>query len=303
MSAISGTTKGIFFAVVAYFMWGVLPLYWNLLEAIDPFHLLGIRILLSLLVLGTILTINKNFTWITVFKDLRQVRMIIPASFVLCANWGLYLWAISQGRVIEASLGYYINPLISVVLGLIFFKEKLTRLQWTAFGFACTGVLLLTALAGALPWISVLLAFCFGFYGLLKKRLKLSSLESLTAETLAAAPLGIFLLVVNVDTVAGLHLTFDLQSIFYITGLGVGVLILLAFSGALTSLPLYCFGNSAKLLPLSMLGFLQFIAPTAQFLLGIFFFGEFFPAHFYTAFAFIWLAAILHIISLAKRPH
>jgi len=300
---ISSTTKGIIFAVISYFMWGVLPLYWSLLEAIDPFHLLGIRILLSFLALGTILSLSKNFTWLAVFKNPKQMRVIIPASIVLCTNWGLYLWAISQGRVIEASLGYYINPLVSVMLGLIFLKEKLTRLQWVAFGFACSGVLLLTVLSGALPWISVLLALCFGFYGLLKKRLKLSSLESLTAETLAAAPLGIFLLLVQVDTAAGLRFTVDLHSISYIAGLGAGILIILAFSGALTSFPLYCFGMGAKLLPLSMLGFLQFVAPTLQFLLGIFFFGELFPAHFFTAFALIWIAAILHIISLAKRPH
>ena len=155
--------KGVFFAVSGFFIWGILPLYWRLMDDILPFHLLGFRIFLSFLLLATILSVRKNFVWITVFRDFRKAILIVIASIILCINWGVYLWAVSEGRIIEASLGYYINPLMSVVLGLIFFKEKLSRLQWTAFGFACVGVLMLTLFSGSFPWISVVLAFCFAF--------------------------------------------------------------------------------------------------------------------------------------------
>ncbi|MCL2381823.1 MAG: EamA family transporter RarD [Treponema sp.] len=297
----AGLGKGIFFAVSGYSLWGVFPLYWMLLDAVDPFHLLAARILLSLVLLGAVLSLCKNFVWVTVFKDAKSARMIIAASVILCVNWGVYLWAVDQGRIIEASLGYYITPLISVVLGLVFFKEKLSALQWTAFSLACAGVLLLTVLSGALPWISLSIALCFGFYGLLKKKVKLSSLESLTAETLAALPLGLMLLFVRVETAGGLRLIPDAQGLSYIAFLGAAVLVPLAFCGLVTSLPLYLFGNGARLLPLSTLGFFQFISPTLKFILGIFVFGEFFPIHHFAAFAVIWLAAILHIISLKRQ--
>ena len=292
-------SKGVFFAVSGFFIWGVLPLYWRLLESVTPLHLLAFRILLSLLLLAVILSLQKNFLWLTVFKDSKNGSMILLASLILCINWGVFIWAVNNGRVIEASLGFYINPLLSVVLGLIFFREKLSVLQWTAFGFACLGVLILTLLSGTLPWISVVLAVCFAFYGVLKKKINLPSTESLAAETLAAAPVGIFLLFVRVDMTEGLIP--GVQNLSYISALGAGVLIPLAFSGLLTSLPLYCFGHGAKLLPLSSLGFFQFIAPTISFLIAIFVFGEFFPLYHFAAFAFIWLAAILYIISLKRQ--
>jgi len=301
MNSAASFRKGIFFAISGYFIWGILPLYWRLLEAVNPMHLLAFRILLSLLLLGSILSLKKNFAWLTVFRNRKQGALVLLASLVLCINWAVYLWAVGEGRIIEASLGYYINPLISVVLGLIFFRERLTPLQWTAFGLACAGVLLLTALSGTLPWISLVLAVCFGLYGLLKKTLKLSSLESLTAETLAAAPLGVLLLFTQFDGGGGARLICAAQNLSYVAALGAAAWIPLLFSGAISSLPLYLFGNGAKLLPLSSLGFFQFIAPTIKFFLGIFVFGEFFPMHHYAAFALIWIAAILHIISLKRK--
>ena len=294
-------SKGVFFAVSGFLVWGVLPLYWRLLDAVAPMHLLAFRILLSVILLGAILSLQKNFTWLTVFKDAKSAFLIILASVILCINWGLFIWAVNNSRVLETALGYYVNPLLSVVLGLIFFKEKLSVMQWAAFGLACLGVLILTILSGSLPWVSLVLAVCFALYGALKKKIKLPSMESLAAETLAAAPLGIFLLFVRVDTTAGLRLIPDLQNLAYIAVLGPAVLIPLAFSGLLTSLPLYCFGHGAKLLPLSSLGFFQFIAPTMSFLLAVFVFGESFPLYRLAAFACIWLAAILHIISLKSR--
>ena len=293
--------KGVFCAVAGFFIWGVLPLYWRLLEAVAPLHLLAFRILLSLILLGAILALNRNFKWLTVFRDAKSGAVILFASLILCINWGLFIWAVNSGRIIETSLGYYINPLLSVVLGLVFFKERLSALQWTAFGLACLGVLILTLITGSLPWVSLVLAVCFGFYGVLKKKINLSSMESLAAETLAAAPLGIVLLLLRFDTAGGLRAVVDVQSLSYIAALGSAIMIPLAFSGLLTSLPLYFFGLGAKLLPLSSLGFFQFIAPTISFLIAIFVFGELFPLYHFAAFAFIWAAALLHIISLKRR--
>ena len=292
-------SKGVFFAVAGFSIWGILPLYWRLLLAVAPLHLLSFRILFSLLLLGIILSVQKNFLWLTVFKDIKNCCLVIFASLILCINWGVFIWAVNNDRVIESALGYYISPLVSVVLGLIFFKEKLSILQWAAFGFACLGVLFLTLFSGTLPWISLVLAICFGFYGVLKKKIAIPSMESLAAETLAAAPLGILLLFIQVDTTGSVIL--DAHGLSYLAALGPAVLIPLAFSGLLTSLPLYCFGHSAKLLPLSSLGFFQFIAPTFSFFIGLFVFGEFFPPHHFAAVAFIWLAAILYIISLKRR--
>ncbi|MCL2205760.1 MAG: EamA family transporter RarD [Treponema sp.] len=294
--------KGIFFAVSAYFIWGISPLYWNLLGAIDSFHLLALRIILSMTVLGGILTLGKNFAWLTFFKDREKRPGIIVAASILGINWGVYLWAFTQGRIIEASLGYYINPLISIVLGLFFFKEKLSVLQWMAFSLACLGVLILTVFSGVFPWISVALALCFGFYGLIKKKLKLPPLESLTSETLLLVPVGFFLLFVNVDAgAAGINLLPTTENFSHILSLGVAVLVPLAFCGVFSALPLYFFGSSVRVLPLSTLGFLQFVSPTMMFFIGLFVFEEVFPMHHFIAFAVIWLAVILYIISIKQK--
>ena len=292
--------KGIFFGITAFAIWGVLPLYWRLLSAIDPLHILALRILGCLILVAVILTLCKDFAWLRIFKDAKKGAMLVLTSLVLCANWGLYIWAVNQGHTIQASLGYYINPLVSIVLGLLFLREKLTPLQWAAFGFTCVGVLILTILSGTLPWISLALALSFGTYGLLKKTLTLSALESLGAETLAAAPLGLFLLFFRFGgTVSGTpRLLFGLENISYLADLPGYTWIPIIFCGAVSALPLYFFAWGAKLLPLSTLGFVQILSPTIQFLLGLFVFGEYFPRQHFIAFAFIWLALILYVISL-----
>jgi len=293
--------KGLLFALVTFFLWGSLPLYWKFLGGINSLHILAARILVSLVLLITILSFQKNFAWLSIFKDIKKTRSLIAASLILCFNWGLYIWAVNQGRIVEASLGYYINPLVSVVLGLIFFREKLKTLQWAAVILAFLGVLILTILSGTPPWISLILALTFGFYGLVKKQLKLSSLESLTAETLVVTPLGVLFLLVKIETQGGLRFIPDAQNLAYFAELGVGIWIALALIGVVSSLPLYCFGRAAKLLPLSTVGFCQFIAPTLQFSIGVFIYGEAFPLRNAIAFSFIWFAVILYIISLKKR--
>jgi len=287
---------GVFFAVFAYLLWGVLPLYWKLLAALNPLHILGFRILLSLLLTGGILLARKNTAWLGFYKDKRKRNLMILAGLIISFNWGLYIWAVNEGHTIEAALGYYINPLVSVVLGLCVFREKLNRLQILAFSLAVTGVLILTVLTGAPPWISLGLALSFGLYGLIKKAVNIGALESLAVETLVASPLGLILLLGPFGTGGGS----SHQNLSYLSGLPLSTILILLFCGAVTTLPLYLFAKGAKLLPLSTLGFIQFIAPTLTFLVGVFVFRESFPLHDFIVFGFIWTAVILYIVSLKR---
>jgi len=301
---------GLFFACMAYILWGILPLYWKLLITVDSLHILAFRILFSLVLVGTVLLAQKNTAWLAVFKEPKKAGVLIPASILLSGNWGLYIWAVNHGHTLEASLGYYINPLVSVLLGLVFFRERLRPLQWAAVFIALAGVLILTILSGTLPWISLGLALSFGLYGLLKKKVSLSALGSLGAETLASAPIGLFLLFFSftavytsaangsAESVCNKAVFSGFQGLAYLSGLPVYVWALLILCGLATMLPLYFFARGVQLLPLSTLGFTQFISPTLTFIVGLFVFGEAFSTYYFIAFGFIWTAVILYIISL-----
>jgi chloramphenicol-sensitive protein RarD len=292
---------GVFFALTAYFLWGILPLYWKLLAAINPLHILGFRILFSLLLTGGILIILKNSAWLSFYKDKRKALLLILAALIITFNWGLYIWAINMGHTIEAALGYYINPLISVVLGLSVLKERLNLMQMAAFFLAVIGVVILTVFTGRLPWISLGLALSFGIYGLIKKTINLSALESLCVETLIASPLGIVLLFGpfgNLMTFEETGSGFSFNQLSYMAELPVVTILILLLCGVVTSLPLYLFARGAKLLPLSTLGFIQFVAPTLTFLTGVFIFRESFPPRNFIVFGFIWSAVIMYIVSL-----
>jgi chloramphenicol-sensitive protein RarD len=301
-------SAGVLFALGAYFLWGILPLYWKLLVAISPLHILGFRILFSLLLTGGILIALKNTTWLGFYKDKRKGLLMVLAAWIISFNWGLYIWAVSTGHTIEAALGYYINPLISVVLGLCVLKEKLNLMQIIAFSFAVVGVLILTVFSGTLPWISLGLALSFGTYGLIKKTINLSALESLGVETLIASPLGIILLASPLGNLLATEVpeTGDrlsgFQGLSYLMDLPLLTLCILLLCGLVTTLPLYLFARGAKLLPLSTLGFIQFVAPTLTFFTGVFIFRESFPPHNFIVFGFIWTAAILYIFSLRQFP-
>jgi chloramphenicol-sensitive protein RarD len=299
-------STGVLFALAAYFLWGILPLYWKLLVAISPMHILGFRILFSLLLTGGILIALKNTEWLNFYRDKRKALLMVLAALIISFNWGLYIWAIIAGHTIEAALGYYINPLISAVLGLCVLNERLNRMQIIAFSLAVVGVLIMTVFTGAPPWISLGLAFSFGIYGLIKKTVNLSALESLGVETLIALPLGIMLLASPLgnlftleasETGGGLS---GYQGLSYLVELPVITLCILLICGVVTTLPLYLFARGAKLLPLSTLGFIQFVAPTLTFFTGVFIFRESFPPHNFIVFGFIWTAAILYIISLRQ---
>ncbi|MDR1286409.1 MAG: EamA family transporter RarD [Treponema sp.] len=280
--------RGVCWTVLAYVLWGVLPLYWKLLEAVTPVHILSFRIIFSLVFTGTILLLRKNTAWLFFFTSGKNLALIFPAALAITANWGLFIWAVNTGRAIEASLGYFINPLMSIVMGLVFFRERLPPLQWTAFGFAAAGVSLMTVLSGTFPWISLALALTFGFYSLLKKRTPSSSLEGLGEETLAALPVAAILFLCPPRAMGDL------------AGLSPEMWALIVCAGPVTVFPLFCFAHGVKPLPLSAVGFIQFINPTLVFILGVFVFGERFPARNIAAFAFIWVSVILYSVSLLK---
>jgi chloramphenicol-sensitive protein RarD len=278
--------RGVFFVLVSLLLWGVLPVYWHLLASVNSFHILALRILFSAVLTASILLARKNTAWLKALARRRSLPFLAASSAAITVNWGTYIWAVNSGRTVDCSLGYYINPLISVVLGLVFFRERLLPLQWAAFGIACAGVLLLTVLSGVFPWTALIIALSFSFYALLKKKTPTTPLESLGAETLLASPAALLLLAFSGGGFAGL------------TGISLRLWVLLLLSGPITTIPLYFFGKGARILPLSAAGFLQFINPTLQFLSGIVILKEPFPAWKLPAFIIIWTAVILYSVSL-----
>jgi len=296
----AGFGRGLASACLAFTLWGLLPLYWKLLVEVNPLHILTLRIILSLVMVGGLLLIQGNRAWLTIFGNPRKAGLLLLTSILICCNWTLYIIAVTGGRTIEASLGYYINPLFSILLALIFLRERLRRLQWIALSVAFLGVLLLTVLSGVLPWISLGLALTFGLYGLLKKKIELSALESLGAETLVSLPIGIALSFVSFAGDSAGPTLAGPDSLAYLLALPPRTMVVLAFSGVATALPLCLFAAGVKRLPLSTVGFVNFIGPTIQFLIGLFVFGEAFPSYYLASYGLIWIAVVLYVISLRK---
>ena len=284
--------KGILYALGAYITWGFFPFYWKLLAGVPALQLLGHRILWSFITLIAILLIARQ--WKTIQKALnRRVLTIYSVAAVLIAiNWLTYVWAVGQGFIIETSLGYFINPLLSVLLGVIFLRERLRPLQWLPIGLATLGVLYLTFAYGSLPWVALTLAVSFGFYGLVKKNAPLDSLPGLTMETgiLFLPALGFLLYSEFSGTGAFLHITPLLN-------------LMLLGAGPVTILPLLLFASAAKRIPLTMIGVLQYVNPTIQFLLGTFVYKEPFDHHRLIGFGIVWLALILFALEgFLRRP-
>ena len=292
-------SRGFIYAASSYFLWGLLPLYWRLLANINSMHILAFRIILSLILCIGILLVQKNISWLSFYKDKKKFLFLLVSGFTICFSWGIYIWAVNKGNTIQASLGYYITPLISIVLGMYFFGEKMKRLQVAAFILAFSGVLILTIHSGSLPWISLGLAFSFALYGLIKKKINMPALETLAVETLVVFPFSLLLLFTPLASVLDSGYPGQ-EGLFYLTDLPLITLLLLCLAGAATTLPLYLFSKGAKLLPLSTLGFIQFLSPTMTFMTGIFIFQEPFPMIYFIVFGFIWSAVILYIISHRK---
>ena len=275
-------TKGIGYGLSAYLIWGSFPLVIAMLSFADPFEIVVWRVIFGFAFgLAVILVTRKFSEYLSVFKQPKQLLWISLAAVVIYINWQVYVYAVADNHVLEASLGYFINPLVTIALATIFLKEKLNVLQWVAVGLGGVAVLILTFNYGQPPVIALTLALSFGIYGLAKNRLggKVSALSSFTVETTLLLPLGIVQLVI----LAGM-----MQIQFGYAGLAPSLG--LAAYGVLTAIPLLLFGAAAKRVPLSYIGFMQYLTPTLQFLLGLIVFQEPMPAARWLGFAMVWFA-------------
>ncbi|WP_071393829.1 EamA family transporter RarD [Bacillus tuaregi] len=290
----NGEKMGVMYASFSYLLWGLLPIYWKLLDGVGADEILASRIVWSFLFMVVILLITRKWSSFMVtlkglFQNKKQLVFLTTASLLVSCNWFIYIWAVNHNQIIEASMGYYINPLVSVLLGMIVLKEKLTAAQYVSFFFAFVGVIILTVSYGMLPWISLSLAFTFGFYGLAKKMIKVDSSVGLTLETMVVTPIALIYILYLVSQGMNTFMTVSLKTD-----------LLLILSGAATAIPLLYFAKGAQRIPLSMLGYIQYLAPTISLLLGIFVFGEHFSSSHFIAFSFIWFALLIYSLSNAK---
>ncbi|MEW9527728.1 EamA family transporter RarD [Microbispora sp. NPDC049125] len=270
--------RGILYGIAAYTMWGLFPLYWPLLKPSGSVEILAHRMVWSLVAVAGILAVRRHWSW---FRTLtrRQLVLLTLAAVTVSLNWGVYIYAVNSGHVVEGALGYFINPLVSVLFGVVVFRERLRPWQWAAVGLGTLAVVILTLDYGRLPWIALVLAVSFGTYGLIKKMAQVGSAESLTVETLVLLVPALGYIVVIQANGTG---TFGQH--------GLGHAALLAASGLITAVPLLCFTASALRVPLTVIGVLQYIAPTLQFLCGVLVVHETMPASRWAGFAVVWLA-------------
>ncbi len=276
--------KGFFYGLSAYLMWGLFPIYWKQLSNVPAQEILAHRMTWSLVFLVGLLTVRNNWAWIRpALRDRRTLLNYFAASMLLAVNWGMYIWAVNSGYIVETSLGYFINPLVNVMLGYLFFGERLRRWQFAAILLAGLGVAYLTYVYGRLPYIALILAFSFGIYGLLKKKGSLNAIESLSFETALLFPF------------AAAYLVFlQLRGVGSLGNVGIGQTILLLTTGVATAIPLLCFAAGARRIPLTTMGILQYTAPTIQFLIGIFLYDESFSQAQLVGFLFIWGALVVY---------
>lgn len=285
---------GIFYTAGAYILWGVLPIYWKMIQEIPAFEILAHRIVWSFLFMGIVIMIarkQKEFMreCRQIIKNKKQLVGITLASITISINWVTYILAVNTDHVVEASLGYYINPLVSILLGMIVLKEKFSKAQWLAFLLAALGVIYMTVNFGSVPWLALLLAFSFGSYGLLKKLVPLNAMFGLTIETLIVTPVALVFLF---QQQTGQWSTIDFWS--WTTAIVFG-------AGIVTAIPLLLFSAGAKRIPLSMVGFLQYFAPTIMLIIGIFLYDEPFTDVHVVSFTLIWAGLAVYTVTRMKR--
>lgn len=287
-------TAGVIYAVAAYTLWGILPVYWKLINRVSPIEILSNRIMWAFVFTVLIIAVTKQWNELKrIAKDKKQMFYIFIASILIAINWGLYIWAVNSDKIVDASLGYYINPLLAVALGVLIFKEKLSCWTGIALTIAFSGVIIKTAQYGRIPWISLVLAISFALYGAIKKSVKSNSIVGLTLETAMLTPVAAAYIVSRHIRGFG---AFETE--------GTMVILLLIGAGVVTAVPLLLFASGAKRLPLSLLGFTQYISPTISLLIGIFMYHEGFTVVDMIAFCSIWAALAIYSfsqMSLAKN--
>ena len=285
--------KGPLYILVGYTIWGLLPIFWKRLEAVDSMYVLGARILWSVVLMAAILTIQRKGKQVREAGRQELLQMALAGVFV-CINWGAYIWAVTHGRVLDASLAYYMNPIVSILLGSVVFKERLSRLQWLAVGVTFTGVVVTVIRYGQIPWLALTMALAFGIYGGFKKGVRAESAVSVFYEALVLLPLAVAYMI-----------------FMEVRGTGaVGVLhgwqwLLLPMAGVVTAVPLLLYAKGLKTTPLSLSGILMYISPTIQLLLSVWVYGEEFTATHAILFGFVWSGLVLYLVSgwLNDRKH
>ncbi|WP_245778889.1 EamA family transporter RarD [Dokdonella immobilis] len=286
MSTQSIDPRGLAAATVAFAIWGLMPLYWHLLKTVPSLQIITHRILWSALMVGGWLIWRHGRGWLR--ETLRQPRaawMLALSGTLIALNWGLYIWAVNAGHVVETSLGYFINPLLNVVLGVFLLGERLNRAQWISVAIAATGVLWLTFNYGSFPWIALALACSFGLYGLIRKIAAVPPVRGLGVESIYLfLPALVFLLWTESHGQGGFIASPAAG------GWGLKAGILLVFGGALTAIPLIAFAEAVRRIPFSVVGLMQYMAPTLQLLCGVLVFGEPFGRDRMVGFALIWIA-------------
>lgn len=283
--------QGIFFGLAAYVLWGILPVYWKALELVSPFEILSSRFMWSCVFVFLLIIFQKK--WLLFTKEVKQVfsnvktgAALVAAGITISFNWGTFIWAVNNGHIVETSMGYYINPLVSILFAVVFLRERLDKMQLAAITCAFIGVASMVYSFGKIPWVSLTLAFTFALYGLLKKILPVSALTSIMLETLLITPLALVYEYSLWQQGVSFYVSENLQVIMMLTGAGV-----------VTAIPLLLFTAGARLLPLKIIGFLQYISPTLTLLIGVFVYNEAFTASHLLAFGWIWAALLLFIVS------
>ncbi len=272
--------RGLGFGAGAFILWGLFPLFWPLLKPAQAAEILAHRFVWSLVVVLAILTVQHRWAWIAVLiRRPRRLGLLVLAALLIAVNWWTYIYGVNSGQIVETSLGYFINPLVTVLIGVIVLRERLRAVQWAALGLGAVAVLVLAVDYGRVPWIALVLAFSFAGYGLIKKVLSMDAVQSLTAE---AAVLFLPALGYLVLLDGG---TFTLQA--------PGQAALLAASGVVTAIPLLLFGAAARRLPLSTIGMLQYLGPALQFVIGVWIFSEPMPLSRLIGFALVWAALVV----------
>lgn len=282
--------QGIFLGLAAYVLWGILPVYWKALELVSPFEILSSRFMWSCVFVFLLIIFQKKWTLFTkevkqVFSNVKTGAAMVAAGITISFNWGTFIWAVNNGHIVETSMGYYINPLVSILFAVVFLRERLDKMQLAAITCAFIGVASMVYSFGKIPWVSLTLAFTFALYGLLKKILPVSALTSIMLETLLITPLALVYEYSLWQQGVSFYVSENLQVIMMLTGAGV-----------VTAIPLLLFTAGARLLPLKIIGFLQYISPTLTLLIGVFVYNEAFTASHLLAFGWIWAALLLFIV-------
>lgn len=281
--------QGLAYDAGAYLLWGLFPVFWPLLDPAGPLEVLAHRIAWSLLFVAVLLGFRRRWSWV---RELgwRRLGLLTIAATVVSVNWGLYIWGVSNGHVVETSLGYFINPLVTVLLGVAVLGERLRRAQWAALGLGALAVVVLAVDYGRPPWLALALAMSFATYGLIKKQVRMPAMESLGVETaVLALPALAYLSWLGLagDASFGAH--------------GPGHALLMATAGPVTAVPLLLFGAATRRLPLSTVGLLQYLAPVLQFAFGVLLFHEPMPAARLAGFALVWLALVVFTVESVRH--